>query len=115
MEDWTNTFGYQSLFHMKGGNTEAQTCVLGPMSVEKYRLLLRLIKPGSSHADAPPCSPDMWENGKGAVNWKVTKTTTSGWELLRELANRVFGTLNNADSVLTLPQNDLKWLMTLNE
>jgi hypothetical protein len=99
MEDWTNKWGYQALLHMKGGRREARTCVLGPLGLPRYRALLLLVHPNQQHSEAPPCSPQLWGNGNGAINWKVEGSGASGWETIRPLANRLYTWLSRASSV----------------
>lgn len=118
MKDWTNKWGYQALLHMKGGHTEARTCVLGPLGITRYRTLLLLIK---YHADAPACSDKLWNSGNGAINWKVEGQSKSGWELIRPLASRIFkwlASLNSSelgDASINSNQNDYMWYSNLSK
>ena len=123
MKDWINRWGYQALLHMKGGHQEARTCVLGPLGITRYRTLLLLIK---DHADAPSCSNKLWNNGNGAIDWKVDGQSKSGWELIRPLANRIFtwlASLKESNSFASAssssssecPRNDYIWYSNLSK
>jgi len=63
MSEWVDSYGVQTLAHLKGGLNGGQTNILGPMDTHTYLILLQMIHPKTIHPEMPKPS------GKESENW----------------------------------------------
>lgn len=116
ISEWVDTYGVQTLAHLKGGLSGGQTNFLGPMDTHTYLIILQMIHPKTIHPEMPKPKHKTFENwdqwwisgGNGGpvfYDWYNPK--------ILKIINRVLNYIKTKKSATS--QSDKIWVKLLKE